>query len=78
MARSIGMSANATVFRAVIVKKYPHNDAAYTAYEGPYGEAAAAKARVTFWRNRLGTDRTERTWADGYVEEGTIDWLRLT
>lgn len=82
MARSIGMSAGSTVFRAVITKKYRRNDEPFTVYEGPYGSKAAARARVTFWQNcfnsaRYGSDEeTGEYWATGYVEEGQVTWIR--
>lgn len=78
MARSIGMVADGTVFRAVIRKKYP-NQEAFTAYEGPYRSAAAAQARVTFWKNYLNTPDEEGNpvnETDGYVETGTVTWAR--
>ena len=82
MARSIGMAADGTVFRAVILKKYPNQDA-FTAYEGPYGTEAAARARVTFWKNNLserdenGNVSTEQ-WATGHVEKGLVTWTRVS
>lgn len=81
MARSIGMAADGTVFRAVIRKKYKRNEEPFTTYEGPYGSAAAARARVTFWQNNLaelddnGNVSTEQ-WATGHVESGTVAWTR--
>ena len=79
MARSIGMAADATVFRAVITKKYPDREP-FTTYEGPYGSAAAARARVTFWVNHM----TDTDWetgetivsASGYVEAGSVTWKK--
>ncbi len=81
MARSIGMAADATVFRAVITKQYPGREA-FTDYEGPYGSAAAARARVTFWVNHLAIrdedtyERTGESNASGYVESGSVTWVR--
>ena len=78
MARSIGMTADGTVFRAVIRKKYPDQDA-FTAYEGPYGTEAAARARVTFWKNYLNGPDAEGNpvnETDGHVEKGTVTWTR--
>lgn len=79
------MAAAATVFRAVITKKYPGREP-FTVYEGPYGSKAAATARVTFWKNHLGSlDDFESvdefggvrdTYADGEVEQGTVTWSR--
>jgi hypothetical protein len=80
MARSIGMAADATVFRAVITKQT--DDGPVTSYEGPYGAIGAARARVSFWTNYL-ADRDEETFeptgtsrASGYVERGTVSWER--
>jgi hypothetical protein len=74
------MAAEATVFRAVIVKTYA--DGTHTDYEGPYGSIGAARARVSFWTNYL-ADRDEETGektgtsrANGYVESGTVTWTR--
>lgn len=81
MARSIGMAAEATVFRAVITKKYPNREP-FTAYEGPYGTGAAAQARVTFWVNYLAVldedtgEPTGASNASGYVEAGSVSWAR--
>ncbi|MFF8901706.1 hypothetical protein ACF082_29975 [Streptomyces lydicus] len=80
MARSIGMAADATVFRAVITKQYPGGTV--TDYEGPYGSIGAARARVSFWTNYLAhTDdetgeRTGTSRASGHVERGTVSWER--
>ncbi|OKI04949.1 hypothetical protein A6A06_09660 [Streptomyces sp. CB02923] len=79
MARSIGMAADATVFRAVITKRYSSDTV--TTYEGPYGSIADARARVTFWTNYL-ADRDEdgeptgTSRASGHVERGAITWER--
>ncbi|MFE9844720.1 hypothetical protein [Streptomyces goshikiensis] len=79
MARSIGMAANATVFRAVITIT-DRDGAETTKHEGPYGSIGAARARVSFWTNYL-ADRDEDTLqptgtsrARGYVEEGSVSW----
>lgn len=71
------MTAGSKVFRAVIVKKYPGSEP-FTVYEGPYGSAAAARARVTLWTNYLGqyTEGCDRG-ATAHVEIGTISWARL-
>ncbi len=80
MARSIGMAADATVFRAVITKTYDHGT--FTAYEGPYGSIGAARARVSFWTNYLAEvdedtgEPTGRSRASGYVERGKVAWTR--
>lgn len=81
MARSIGMAADATVFRAVITKQY--TSGTVTDYEGPYGSIAAARARVSFWTNYLADldedtgERTGTSRASGYVERGTVAWERV-
>ncbi|MEV5942719.1 hypothetical protein [Streptomyces sp. NPDC051994] len=78
MARSIGMAADATVFRAVITKTYPHGT--FTTYEGPYGSIGAARARVSFWTNYLAEvdeetgEKTGASRASGYVERGQVAW----
>lgn len=80
MARSIGMAADATVFRAVITKRYDHGT--FTAYEGPYGSIGAARARVSFWRNYMAEyddetgEPTGESRASGHVERGTVAWER--
>lgn len=82
MARSIGMTADATVFRAVIVKTQPLGVEPLTVYEGPYGSAAAARARVTFWVNYMAEcddegNPTGASRASGYVEQATVTWSRI-
>ncbi|MFD3802621.1 hypothetical protein ACFWTC_03110 [Streptomyces sp. NPDC058619] len=79
MARSIGMAANATVFRAVIT--ITNRDGTEdTKHEGPYGSIGAARARVSFWTNYLADrdhetcERTGTSRARGYVEEGAVTW----
>lgn len=82
MARSIGMAADATVFRAVI--KFTDRDGTQrTEYEGPYGAIGAARGRVSFWTNYL-ADRDEETLeptgtsrAKGHVEQGSVTWERV-
>lgn len=74
MARSIGMAADATVFRAVIVKK--RGDTTVTGYEGPYGSIGAARARVSFWVNYLTPCEGGGSNASGYVERGSVTWTR--
>ncbi|RPJ38879.1 MAG: hypothetical protein EHM35_03535 [Planctomycetaceae bacterium] len=77
MGRFIAMDADGQVFRAVIVKKYWGSEP-ITVYEGPYDTIAAARARVTYWSNRLSDrdeDETDGSWSTGYVETGTVTWL---
>jgi hypothetical protein len=75
MARSIGMAADATVFRAVITKTYQHGT--FTDYEGPYGSIGAARARVSFWVNYLTPCEGGGSNASGYVEQGSVTWTRV-
>jgi hypothetical protein len=79
MARSIGMAADATVFRAVITKTNRDGETA-TSFEGPYGAIGAARARVSFWTNYLADvddetgEKTGTSRAHGHVERGTVTW----
>ncbi|MGP3684127.1 hypothetical protein ACTVZO_05335 [Streptomyces sp. IBSNAI002] len=79
MARSIGMAADASVFRAVITIT-DRDGTETTKHEGPYGSIGAARARVTFWTNYLAEldeetfKPTGRSRACGYVEEGSVSW----
>lgn len=81
MARSIGMAADATVFRAVITKQH-RDGTTVTEYEGPYGAIGAARARVSFWTNYLAIrdeeteEPTGESRASGYVEQGSVSWER--
>jgi hypothetical protein len=81
MARSIGMAADATVFRAVITIT-DRDGATSTKHEGPYGSIGAARARVSFWTNYLAVvdeetfEPTGESRASGYVEEGAVTWKR--
>lgn len=75
MARSIGMAAGASVFRAVI-QKTVSDGRTFTAYEGPYGSAGAARARVTFWVNHYAR-YDDGSHAIGYVEQGAVTWTPL-
>ncbi|MEU1309466.1 hypothetical protein ABZ419_11305 [Streptomyces cinnamoneus] len=82
MARSIGMAADATVFRAVITMQNRDGETT-TTYEGPYGSIGAARGRVSFWVNYL-ADRdpvtcqpTGTSRVSGYVERGTVAWQRV-
>ena len=81
MARSIGMAADATVFRAVI--EFTDRDGTKRIeHEGPYGAIGAARARVSFWTNYLAIrdeetqEPTGESRANGYVEEGSVTWKR--
>jgi hypothetical protein len=81
MARSIGMAADATVFRAVIT--FTNRDGTQrTEHEGPYGSIGAARARVSFWTNYLAVrdedtqEPTGESRAKGHVEQGTVTWER--
>ncbi|MFJ4703188.1 hypothetical protein ACIP5N_34065 [Streptomyces sp. NPDC088768] len=81
MARSIAMSANAKVYRAVVTIT-DRDGTTSQRCEGPYDSPGAARARVTFWTNYhadyddeglpTGTSR-----ATGHVEEGTVTWRPL-
>ena len=81
MARSIGMAADATVFRAVITKQLRDGETV-TEFEGPYGAIGAARARVSFWTNYLAVrdedtqEPTGESRASGYVEQGSVTWKR--
>lgn len=81
MARSIGMAAGASVFRAVTTKQYPDQEP-FISYEGPYGSHGAAQARVTFWTNHMAVldeetgKPTGESNASGYVETGSVTWTR--
>jgi hypothetical protein len=74
MARSIGMAAEAVVFRAVVQIPETPYVGAYTKYEGPYGSEGAAKARVSFWIQHWA--RRDRV-ATGHVESGTLTWTEV-
>jgi hypothetical protein len=72
MARNIGADGR-TVYRAVITIT-DHDGAQSTRYEGPYDSPAAARARVTFWRNHM------PRWggsATGRVEQAHTIWAPL-
>jgi hypothetical protein len=81
MARSIGMAADATVYREVTTFT-DHDGTQETKYEGPYGSIGAARARVSFWSNYLADrdedtgERTGTSRATGHVECGTVAWER--
>lgn len=72
MARNIGADGS-TVYRAVIVKTYA-DGRTYTAHEGPYTEPGPARARVTFWHNRM--QRNGGT-AEGHIEQAHTVWTRV-
>jgi hypothetical protein len=71
MARNIGADGS-TVYRAVIEKTYA-DGRTYTAHEGPYTELGPARARVTFWRNRMAAYGDGRS-ATGHVEQAHTVW----
>ncbi|AVH58400.1 MULTISPECIES: hypothetical protein [Streptomyces] len=71
MARNIGADGR-TVYRAVIVKTYA-DGRTYTAHEGPYTEPGPARARVTFWVNRMTAYGDGRS-ATGHVEQAHTVW----
>lgn len=66
MARNIGADGRA-VYRAVIT----FGDSPTPRYEGPYGSAGAARARVSFWRNYLARSGGS---ARGRVEQAHTVW----
>ncbi len=70
MSRSIAMHDGDPVFRAVIRGVWADGQP-FARREGPYGSAAQAKARVTFWRNHLAKNGGT---AAGRVERGTVSW----
>lgn len=74
MARNIGADGR-TVYRAVIVKTYA-DGRTYTAHEGPYTEPGPARARVSFWRNRMAAYGDGRT-AEGHIEQAHTVWARV-
>lgn len=41
-------------------------------HEGIYDKIGTARARISFWRNRLGDDLI-----DGWVEKATITWEKV-
>ncbi|WP_053913674.1 hypothetical protein [Streptomyces sp. TP-A0875] len=69
MARNIGADGS-TIYRAVIQKTY-EDGRTWTAHEGPYTEPGPARARLTFWRNRMA--RRGGT-AHGHVEQAHTTW----
>jgi hypothetical protein len=69
MARNIGADGR-TVYRAVIEKTYA-DGRGHTAHEGPYTEPGPARARVTFWANRMA--RLDGS-ATGRVEQAHTVW----
>lgn len=71
MARNIGADGS-DVYRAVIVKTYA-DGRTYTAHEGPYTEPGPARARITFWRNRMAA-YDDGSSAEGHVEQAHTVW----
>ncbi|MFE9340847.1 hypothetical protein [Streptomyces sp. NPDC007063] len=77
MARNIGADGR-TVYRAV-VEITDRDGETSTRYEGPYGTPAAARARVSFWRNHLADyngrgEPTGTSSAAGHVERAHTTW----
>lgn len=72
MARIIGMTEDAKVYRAVTHKTFADGTKT-TVYEGPYDKVGTARARVTFWRNHLAKSGKGAS-ADGHVEECQPQW----
>ncbi|MFJ8900013.1 hypothetical protein [Streptomyces sp. NPDC102370] len=72
MARNIGADGR-TVYRAVITKTYD-NGRQWTSHEGPYTEPGPARARVSFWRNRM---RRNGGTAEGHIEQAHTIWAPL-
>ncbi|GHC44363.1 MULTISPECIES: hypothetical protein [Streptomyces rochei group] len=72
MPRNIGADGT-TVYRAVIHKTYA-DGRQWTTHEGPYPEPGPARARVTFWQNRM--QRNGGT-ASGDVEQAHTTWAPI-
>jgi len=71
MARSVAVGQEYAYRAAVVVQGW--NGKPFTRYEGIYNKRAAARSRVSFWRNY---DRAG--FVDGWVEQsGRITWVRL-
>ncbi|MEV5086858.1 hypothetical protein AB0N18_02725 [Streptomyces griseoincarnatus] len=68
MARNIGADGR-TVYRAVITKSIDGRE--WTSHEGPYTEPGPARARVSFWRNRM---RRNGGTAEGHIEQAHTVW----
>jgi hypothetical protein len=66
VARNIGADGR-TVYRAVIT----FGDSPTPRYEGPYGTAGTARARVSFWRSYLARNGSSAT---GRVEQAHTLW----
>ncbi|OKJ42294.1 hypothetical protein [Streptomyces sp. CB01580] len=73
MARNIGADRNGDVYRAVI-QFTNRNGQQWTEHEGPYAKPAAARARVTFWTNRMACSGGSAT---GHIEKATTTWERV-
>ncbi|MGW2497316.1 hypothetical protein ACWCV2_22805 [Streptomyces pseudogriseolus] len=71
MARNIGADGS-TVYRAVIVKSIDGRE--WTSHEGPYTEPGPARARVSFWRNRM---RRNGGTAEGHIEQAHTVWTAV-
>lgn len=76
MVRNIGADGR-TVYRAVITFKDQRRDGkSGTRYEGPYDSVGAARARVSFWRNRMAA-YGDGSSAEGHVEQAHTIWAPL-
>lgn len=73
MARNIGADRNGDVYRAV-VRFTNRAGQQWTEYEGPYAKPSAARARVTFWSNRMACSGGSAT---GHIEKATTTWERV-
>lgn len=81
MARSIAADST-EAWRAVLIMSNPNGEGiaeTYTVYEGIYNTEAAAKGRVTYWRNwtkyKLDNDRNHGEFlVKGWVEKATLEW----
>jgi hypothetical protein len=73
MARKIGVE-HGLMYRAVL-----HNTQTGKRWiESPYDTPAAAKRRVTFWKNYFRDRTTGITPIEGHPEEGTTTWVRIS
>ncbi|MFD5451250.1 hypothetical protein [Streptomyces sp. NPDC127100] len=75
MARDIGVTPGAELFRAVTTKYYG-DGTVETVYEGPYDKPGTARGRVGFWRNHL-AKREDGSKAQGYIESCRPVWSRV-
>ncbi|MEV5454249.1 hypothetical protein [Streptomyces sp. NPDC052535] len=76
MARDIGVTPGAELFRAVTTKHYS-DGTVETVYEGPYDKPGTARGRVGFWRSHL-AKREDGSKAEGYIESCRPVWSRVT